>query len=125
MKKESNFLKEIEYNEYLSDMVYLVDKKLIDEKIHFPNTYQVVEGHYDLGDTLKWPSCIRKGVFVEEKGKGVIIGQCSRREGIYHPYIPAGTWGEDYEPAWLEVKRTLKLWVVATKMNRTVLVEKI
>jgi hypothetical protein len=31
---------------------------------------------------------------------------------------------EDYEPAFLDVKNTIRLWIVATNMNRTILVEK-
>ena len=125
--KKTNFLKEIEYTEFLCDMVYVKDKSLLDKKLYSDDTFEISEAKTDLlSNHKKFPPSIRKAVFNKEIGKGIIIGQKVKKEGHYSPTVGGSSvWGyEDYEPAYLAVTKTIKLWVVATDMNRTILVEK-
>jgi hypothetical protein len=127
MKKKENFLQEIEFDEYLSEMVYIMDKSLIDKKLYTDNEFELsvaVEDTFTKG--RRFLPSIRKAIFHKEHGKGVIIGQCVKKEGYYSPQISGSMYSgyEDYEPAFLDVKNTIRLWIVATNMNRTILVEK-
>jgi len=123
--KNNNFLKEIEYTEFLCDMVYVKDKPLLDKKLYSDDTFEVSAAKTDLlSNHKKFLPSIRKAVFYKETGKGIIIGQKVKKEGHYYPTVSRSYPEDDYEPAYLAVTKTIKLWVVATDMNRTILVEK-
>ena len=127
MKIKNQFGKRISYKEILSRVVYIENKsECIDIKLTEDSKFQeVVAVNDNWNERTKWPQAYRKLVFDEEYGEGIIIGQTKRSEGKYYPSHPASPPDyDDAEPAVLEIKKTYTFWVVATEMNRTILVPK-
>jgi hypothetical protein len=66
---------------------------------------------------MKYPTSLRKIIYKKIEDAGVIIGQTTRYEGIYYP-------GDYEEPSYIQRTITCCFWIVATGMNKTVLVPK-
>lgn len=58
---------------------------------------------------------------MESKGKGIVIGQTTKKEGYYSPSVGEG-W--ESEPAEFIVKKSIPFWKVAVGFNHIVLVPK-
>lgn len=131
MKSTNKFGKKIKYQEILSRVAYIsLKSELIDQKLYesmeFPEVEVKTKPSLE-GPRKQYPYSYRKLVFDEELGEGIIIGQTKRMEGQYNPSIGSSFNGDgmsEAEAAYLEVKNTYAFWVVATEMNRTVLIPK-
>lgn len=66
----------------------------------------------------------KKAIFERKEGAGILIGQTYRDEGIYYPPCGGHEYGEDNEPGALAISKRIPFWVVATGVNKTVLVPK-
>lgn len=128
MKQHRLFGRKITFNESFSHVVYidrkseLVDKRLYDQmEIDEVNVIKSADGD------KRFVSSYRKAVTAQhEIMEGIIIGQTKKLEGLYSPGYK-GTWYDGYhepEHAYLDVKKTIRYWVVAVGMNKTMLVEK-
>jgi len=132
--KKNTFGDKIEYEEVFVDVVYIKNKELKDVKLYDTDEFDISEPIESkksavslslLPDRKKYKSSIRKIIFSKQKGDGIIIGQGSKREGEYHPACGGGPpYYDDYEQAWLDVTKTYTFWIVANKMNQTILVPK-
>jgi len=68
---------------------------------------------------------LRRIDFKDECGEGIIIGQTTKREGVYHKgYTSTYIMEDDSEPSWLEVKNTIPFWKVLVGFNNIILIPK-
>lgn len=117
----------IDFEEILHDIGYIKEKLLLNIKLYTGMDFTIAEPVKNIiSDTNYFPSSCRKLIFHKQKGSGIVIGSKIKKEGLYHPQTGGGFGDnyEDYEQAWLEVTNTKGFWVVATRMNETVLVPK-
>lgn len=124
----------IEFNEVFHDVVYIKEKEL--EKIKLYDTDEsdfTIVPHEERKDLLSretylvFRRALRKVLFRREHGEGIIIGQTKRMEGYYEPgYQPTGFFDDptDYEAPYLGITHVYPMWIVATAMNKTVMVPK-
>lgn len=125
-KRKNRFGETIEFSEILADVVYVskLDYVAINTKLyvgHNVPSEKSVKKH--ILDKPYFPSAYRKMVFERKTGSGIIIGQTKRVEGVYAPGYYDIVSG-DGEPPYLDPRRVYTFWVVATSMNKKVLVPK-
>lgn len=128
-KRKNMFGETIEFTEIFSRVIYvdrndhlITSSKLYEDGREFPIVEPV---HRDL--RTYFPAAYRKVVFQRMNGSGIIIGQTKKSEGMYHPgSSPTGYFADptDFEQAYVDYKWTYTFWVVATDLNKTVLVLK-
>ncbi len=123
--KDILFGEVIDFDEILHDIGYIKEKELVDTKLYTGMDFTIVE-IIDKGDTSYKPSAYRKFIFHKQCGSGIVIGSKIKKEGLYHPQTGCSFTNnyEDYEQAYLEVTNTQGFWVIATRMNETLLIPK-
>lgn len=117
------------FDEIFAEAAYISNADLKDVKLYTSDKYDIVEPKISAREGYfqkVFPSAYRKLIFKKQYGTGIIIGQTKKSEGKYYPGSIPGYFGDpgDYEQAYTAVETTYTFWVVATGMNKTVLVPK-
>lgn len=105
----------------------LAEKQLENSKLYDTDQFTIVEAKSSISHPgfMYFPAALRKVIFKRQTGSGIIIGQTKKSEGRYVPGTGVGSYMDsDPEPAYLEISNTYTFWVVATDMNKKVLVPK-
>jgi hypothetical protein len=122
----NNFGKKIKFTEVFHAIIYIKERELLLTKFlagdPLLEKVEIANPNYGI-DKILYPNAVRKIIFNECKGEGIIIGQTTKKEGFFHPgYID--TFGVEGEQASLEVKKVYSFWVVAVGMCKIKLVPK-
>ena len=119
MIKKFLFGETITYNEVFSHVEYIDELHLTEEKLYDDSVFTPTSPRGRLSGGRRYYHCFRKLIFKHESGNGIVIGECSKKEGEYFPGDPA-----DYEMPYLAPTKTYSFWIVATDMNRQILIQK-
>lgn len=126
-KRKNRFGETVKFTEIFSDVAYIAEKQLENSKLYDSDQFTIVEAKPSISHPgfMYFPTALRKVIFKRQTGSGIIIGQTKRSEGRYVPGTGVGSYMDsDPEPAYLEISNTYTFWVVATDMNKKVLVPK-
>ena len=110
------FGKRVKFDTVFNNVVYVVDEPSdFSRKLFRDQDFSVAVSTGEHNG--RPPRSSRKVVFDKQSGEGIIRGQTSKHEGKYDP-------GSELEKPTLVRMKTHTFWVVASGINKTVLVEK-
>ena len=121
---QSQFGKLIFFNCIFSHVAYIKETELKDTKLYVEDKFSIVQPKSSVSGHIYFPPALRKVIFKTKNGNGIIIGQTYKREGFYNPRTGGGLSTMDHEPAYLKHTKTYSFWIVATDLNKTVLILK-